>query len=213
MPAYGKVYRQPQFPILWVKGIHSPEQLTECDLQPEGNTAPIENAEIYIRSENALGNDINSDQETRFVVDKPVELVPYDSEDKDSEDRSDMNSAYCDNDSSGSVQHEIDEEDKGGFVSEFGGQDDNLEAELQIEGNGIKELIDQFRDKLRMVDEHLEHLAGYPSTHLHLREIPGLETGNLSQLYKWIVRHENDGNNPVRPCTWGPERRGLMFQN
>jgi hypothetical protein len=203
MPAFGEVYRQSRFPILWLKGIHSAEQLTEHDLQPDTIPAPIANPTSAIGSENALGDEIDIEAETLAIEEQLTEI--YESEEE--------YEAFSEAESESDEEEERDEGFGNMFDSDFGGSEaEELEWEREMEGDEIKEQAQLLCEDLRLVVRELEDLVRYPSGHPHLREIPRLQPGNMTTLIAWAKRRVAIDNASTFPRTWGVARHGNVFK-
>ena len=230
MPAYGEVYRQSIFPILWIKGVHTEDQLIERDLRSdiENHTLSITNPMNPMRSANALEDDDIDVQDIEAEIQAMDEEAAevYDSELEDVSSEVDLD------------EQDVDEEDEGGFGDMFGSTlalmaDETLEMErrlekqlmeermrqereLEMEGDEIKEQLDAWADKFEAIAASFREAATYPSGHAYLRECKGaIPKENGKDFYKTLAWHQRSiavERARVEPSIWDPIRQGNMFK-
>lgn len=239
MPAYGEVYRQSIFPILWIKGVHTEDQLTERDLRSdiENHTLSITNPMNPMRSANTLEDDdidIRDIEAEIQVMDEEAAEV-YDSELEDSLRSSDLEDVSSEVDLD---EQDMDEEDEDSFDDMFGSTlalmtDETLEMErrlekqlmeermrqereLEMEGDEIKEQLDAWADKFEAIAASFREAATYPSGHAYLRECKGIiPKENGKDFYKTLTWHQRSvavERARVEPSIWDPIRQGNMFK-
>jgi len=221
MPAFGEVYRQSRHPILWIKGVHLDEQLTERDLQPEANFPPIANP----GSANGSGNVLDADPNIVLETLNDEEFVEMFSEGEeevatvltiDVNDEQDAGLALaCEDKDDGSDSDMDGDHDDGfdGFDADlFERENEVFELEQELEGDDIKEQAELFRTDLGLVIRQLEDLMRYPSGHPHLREVPRLDTRNMVAVLVWAKRSEALDRTYNLPRTFGASRQGNVFK-
>jgi hypothetical protein len=197
MPIYGDVYRQGKFPILWIKNVHSAEQFSEQDLQPEIRTEVTRESEYEARDEE--------------LDDRDMLYASSEEEDADSSDVEEGN----EEDST----TEIDEfsglgapDDWSDFGQElFDSEERDAWLEREEEGEKIKENLQNVRNQLGCLMDAIDDTLKYPSTHPHLREIPTIGLDNIRGMLGWAQRRSALANARVFPTTFGGHRRGNVF--
>jgi hypothetical protein len=208
MPGPGEVYRQSSYPILWIQGIHLPEQLVQRDLRPD--ITPASNGTVYPLAEP--------------IIPEPNEAV-YDPEmDEDEDPDSDLDEGGfgtdngCDDSflsstdglQQNAIQMELELEER---ERELALQ---RERELEDEGERIKESLQDASALLGFIKQQVDEAARYPAGHRHLREITGLDafpTGNFKALLEWAQRRSALDKSKGMVNTWDQRRRGAMFKN
>jgi len=207
MPSYGEVYRQSTFPVLWVKGIHSPEQLVETDLCPDNRLAPIAHPDIAMGTANALDEEV-VDEEIRIREDGQEDDEEF-YEDLEQDHNPDLNGDGFGNFDSDDLTRRQDEalriesELEESILAEQR-EHQQQERELEDEGDRIKERLQEAIEKTELLKCQLEDALRYPAGHPHLREIPGLGNGtvNLKTLASWVERRHGLASSVGIVNTW-----------
>lgn len=224
MPAFGEVYRQSRQPILWIKGVHSDDRLTERDLQPDAMFPPIANPLSTVGSGDAFG-DADIDEASREDDEESVEMYQSEAEEEmavtwtielNNEQEAARALALDDGGSGSESDTDEDVRDDDGFdgfdLAGFESEGEVEELERQTEGDEIKERAELLRADLVLAVRQLEDLLRYPSGHPHLREVPHLHSGNMVAVLAWAKRSETLDRVHNFPRTWGTARRGNVYK-
>ena len=191
MPYYGEVWRQSTVPLLWVSGIHSPDQLLVRDLQANTSAPPI----LGDRPSN-----VEPDAPNRQDG-EPLELPEIDPDDEysDEEEEADENTRSVGN------RRDI---TPVGFLD--GDNDDDFTEQEELYDSEVKERHEYITD-LKLLLEELEDMDNYPSTHPHSREVPRAKLENTPVLMAWAKRRRALKNERRASPTWSQKRRQNMF--
>jgi hypothetical protein len=219
MPGFGEVYRQSTNPILWIKGVHLEDRLTERGLQPEPIRPPIANPGFVTGSGNAFDDDADVDPATddeifqsegeeevegeeMIVMNNEEEALAFDGlgdeaeSDSDEDGRNDLFQGF----------------DFGGFGHEDEDEDEDEQLERQIRGDKIKEEVELLLVDLELVTRQLGNLLKYPAGHPHLTELPRFQPGNMVAVLAWAKRSEALDRVHNFPTTWGSNRAGNVHK-
>jgi hypothetical protein len=127
-------------------------------------------------------------------------------------DSSDRESSDEDKEDGNDVDEQETRDEDGWGDGGFGHQADEDAANrfLENEGDEIKERITLLEHRIQGLLNTLENLKKYPSSHPHLREIPGLNPWNMDALFDWSERQLVQNARTI-PTTIGANRRGNVF--
>jgi hypothetical protein len=195
---YGEVWRQPTVPLLWISGIHRPDQLLIRDLSGANSEAPILslgpcNVELNVRFENYINDHI-----------EPLEYDTDDEEDDgewelDGDNASSHLSAGDDDLSSVETPAPDDEEFEENFAMR------EYERELKV-GK-----MDGCIVQLERVLEAPNDAKMYAIMHPHIHEISEPTFDNIVALKDWADRWHALQNERQGSAIWSQRRRGNMF--
>jgi hypothetical protein len=107
------------------------------------------------------------------------------------------------------------ENNDAGLAGMFGtslGENKANVLEKELEGDQIKERILFLCEDYFLIVKQLRDAADYPSTHLHLRELPALQINNSWALLDWAKHHTAVDTTYVLPTTWGSSSQGIIYK-
>jgi hypothetical protein len=184
MPFYGEVWRQSTAPLLWVSGVHTPDQLLVRDLRANTSTPPI----LGHRPSGVEPDAPNREEDISFELPETDPDDEYSDEEEEDED----------NASQAGPDSFLDSDD-----DDFADQEELCELKAKER--------DEYIIRLKCLLEAMEDTKHYPVTHPHCREIPDAKVENTAALMTWAERRRALMSERRMSPTWGKRRRGNMY--